>query len=563
MQKRRDFLKLTAAGATGLTLVRASDAFAAWPSSGTMAINPDISNMRVVGLVDPAMVPTTPSTMTLAAQNTAVDTARVQANLDAMAMALAGKCTPDEAWKTIFRSSRPWATTVVAIKLNSAEPKNSPRVAVVDKLCRVLSGFGVPSANIFLYDGHGGTYSYSSYCSKTDASKIPAVVDSSGMGGQIEVPLPDGTTAQCAKQIADGTVDILINIPTNKGHTAFGGATLSLKNHFGTFAPNHFCPPSDAGNFCSNPDTTKFYNYVFTISKSDAIIGGTPARQQLCVVDSLFANKANNTGTPEVMPCYLIMGTFGPAVDYLTIKQVREKVMNATHTKSLVDQYMTQFGYTAADPVWVQVPPAGTDDAGACGSGGTDAGGTTGSGGAGSGGAKGGSGGSSGSGGAGKGSAAGTGGSGSGGASSSGGSSIKGSGGASVGGAQGSSGGSQGSGGASAGGSTALGGSVGGGGSGGAATSSASAAGGSMASGGTTGAGTAGASAGCGCDLGGLRRSASGFGAVLAVGVVAAGQLKRLFDRREELARTTPLDNDAKLSADGQSGHKHHNQEKV
>ena len=47
---------------------------------------------------------------------TAVDTARVQANLDAMAMALAGKCTPDEAWKTIFRSSRPWATTVVAIR---------------------------------------------------------------------------------------------------------------------------------------------------------------------------------------------------------------------------------------------------------------------------------------------------------------------------------------------------------------------------------------------------------------------------------------------------------------
>jgi hypothetical protein len=57
-QERRDFLKLTAVGATGLALARGGRVFAAWPASGTMEINPAISNMRVVGLVDAAMVPT-------------------------------------------------------------------------------------------------------------------------------------------------------------------------------------------------------------------------------------------------------------------------------------------------------------------------------------------------------------------------------------------------------------------------------------------------------------------------------------------------------------------------
>lgn len=68
------------------------------------------------------------------------------------------------------------------------------------------------------------------------------------------------------------------------------------------------------------------------------------------------------------MPYYLVMGTFGPAVDYLTIEKIREAVMGATHTASLVNQYLTQFGYTTADPQWILVPPAGSADAGTCGS---------------------------------------------------------------------------------------------------------------------------------------------------------------------------------------------------
>ena len=133
MQKqRRDFLKLTAAGAAGLALTRTDTAFAAWPATGTLAVNPNISNMRVVGCYDTKMMKSTPASITFAAQNAAVDAGRVQANMDAMAMQLANLTTADAAWKSIFRSSKAWASTRVAIKVNSLEPKNMAHVAIVN-----------------------------------------------------------------------------------------------------------------------------------------------------------------------------------------------------------------------------------------------------------------------------------------------------------------------------------------------------------------------------------------------------------------------------------------------
>ena len=40
-------------------------------------------------------------------------------------------------------------------------------------------------------------------------------------------------------------IDILVNCAVNKGHSAYaGGVTLCLKNHFGTYQPDH--SPSDA-----------------------------------------------------------------------------------------------------------------------------------------------------------------------------------------------------------------------------------------------------------------------------------------------------------------------------
>jgi hypothetical protein len=517
MQKqRRDFLKITAAGAAGLALTRADRAFAAWPGTGTMAVNPNIDNMRVVGCVDTKMMKSTPA-MSFAAENAAVDSARLQANMDAMAMQLANQPTADAAWKAIFTTGKSsWAATKVAIKINSLEPKNTAHIAILQKFCSILAGYGVLPANIIIYDGQSAytdTSNFASYISLTDATKIQAVLSNlnSAMGGTVSAAIPGGSTGTCTANIANGTIDILINVANNKGHDLMGGATLCMKNHFGTFAPKHDI------------------NYLFNINKSDAILGGTPVRQQLCFVDSLFTNKTQNVGTPELMPCYLTMGVFAPAVDYLTIKKVREEALGLTHVDATINSYLTSFGYTTADPVWVLVPPAGGGTGADGGAGGASgSGGTSGSGGAGSGG-------TSASGGARGGGASGSGGTASGGTSGSGGTTA--------------SGGTSGSSGARSGGATATGGtptsggttSGSAGGAGGAATSVASASGGSASTGGTSaGAGTsanatggssgstASANSGSGCDIAGGDRKVTRWGAMLAFGAVVVEKLRRL-----------------------------------
>jgi hypothetical protein len=541
MQKqRRAFLKITAAGAAGLALARANRAFAAWPSTGTLAVNPTISNMRVVGCVDTKMMKSTPQT-TFAAENAAVDSARLQANMDAMAMQLANQTTADAAWKAIFRSGRDWAATKVAIKINSLEPANAAHIAIVQKFCTVIAGLGVPAANIIVYDGqtayNGKTSNYASYISLTDTTKIAAVLSNQNgsLGGTVSAPIPGGSNATCTAAIANGTIDILINIANNKGHDLMGRATLCMKNHFGTFAPKHDI------------------NYLLNINKSDAILGGTPVRQQLCFVDSLFANKTQNIGIPEVMPCYLVMGVFAPAVDYLTIKKVREEVMGCTHDAATINSYLTTFGYATTDPLWIVVPPAsgGTNADG--GTGPDAAGGAGGSGGAsGSGGAR--SGGTSGSGGARTGGANGSGGVGSGGTSGSSGasnggtsSSVTASNGGTSGATSVDSGGPPAPGGATGnGGSTFAGGGTGG--KGGVATSAASASGGSPMTGGnsagarttvSSGGGSteateaesgavAGGKSGGGCSVASAGRSATRWGAILAFGAVVAEKLRRL-----------------------------------
>jgi hypothetical protein len=500
-----------------------------------------------------------PSAMTFAAENAVVDTARVHANMDAMAMQLANAATPDEAWKAIFRSGKPWSSTRVAIKINVIESRNMARLAVIEKFCRVMTGFGVPADSIIIYDGNaqfGSAISnYTSHFSTTDAAKIPGVVSdvNDALGGTTDAKLPDGSSAQCTADIADGKIDILINIANNKGHTLHGGSTLCMKNHFGTFAPNH-------NNLAS---------YVLAINKSDAIIGGDPARQQLCFVDSLLANKAQNSGQPEAMPCYLVMGTFGPAVDYLTVKKVREEVMKATHDATTVNNFVTSFGYSTSDPQWILVPPATTTpDAGAGGTGGAggngtggsrDAGsdgsrGTGGAGGRGSGGGQdagrdtGKSSGGAGSGGAEAGGAGGRGGSG-------GTSAAGGNGGANAGGQSGSGGtsgapvGGSGRGGAGSGGVASSGGASPAGGSGGSGgsspASSATGSGGATNGGGTSGSRTTESKLGCGCHVAGARFGPCGMGLALAFGALVVGQIRRLCVRRDASVKSAPGEDEA------------------
>jgi len=402
---RRDFLKKTAVGTAGLTaglsLLKPDKAQAAtggWPATGTMDINPNISNLRVVCMYDPKMIINAGlNSWSVDDFVNAVSKTTIDTDMDQMAMSLAQKTTATEAWSTIFQlpAGKTWAQVKVAIKVNTCNGQSQPRPPVVGKICTVLNTLGVPGANIIIYDGALGTCQtlndgFSKYFSASGTGTYngytlyPGVVSSGSgdLGGTTAVAVPNlSGTYNCPADFANGTIDIIVNIAVNKGHNSpyknetgqgnTGGCTLCHKNHFGTFPINHnngsykagvtVITPADVTS-PSNGDTSVYY------SMSNAIVGGTPVRQQLCIVDSLWAdNNGNPNDAPSLVPARIVMGTFAGAVDYATCVYLKNSTdpgcggpdANLDLTGQ-VARFLTLYGYTTADFTaanWVAITP--------------------------------------------------------------------------------------------------------------------------------------------------------------------------------------------------------------
>jgi hypothetical protein len=473
------------------------------------------------------MLTANPANVTMAGQNSVVNASLVASNLDQMAMQLAQKSTATEAWATIFRSSKPWANTKVAIKTNAIQGNNGnhPRVAIVKKICDVfIDQLGVPVANIILYDANSDASScYSTYSSLTDATKIRATVSkyAQSLGGMVPVTIAGATKSISAPaDLVNGVIDVLVNICVLKVHSGpgtsygFGGFSLCSKGHLGTFINQG----TDA-----SPSSTGLHvlEAIFNINKHAAILGGNPVRQQLCIVDALLAN-GGNSATWSVRTDRIVMGTFAPMVDYHAASKL---LLNSTimaagpmpaggvpQAALLLPQYLTSFGYSTADAQqWVECTPPNwptitVGNGGSGGSASSDRGGNSGAGGARGGGAS--------TAGGGRGSA------------------TSAAGGADGGGAT-ASGGTAGNGGTTSGGA---------GGMGGTATSATSASGGTAATGGTSAgtesrapggnSGTAastvsGRSSSGGCTVVGMNRRANRSGAILAFAAALAKKLWR------------------------------------
>jgi hypothetical protein len=401
--KRRDFLKTAAAGAAGavaLSTLRFDRAFAqttgGWVSG--MQVNPNIDNKRVVCCFDTNMLTSTPAT-TFAAQNAAVDAARVSSNLDQMAMQLAQKTTATEAWASIFRTgaNKTWATTKVAIKTNAilGTNGNHPRVAVIKKICDVfVDQLGVPAANIVLYDANSdASKTYSTYASLTDATKIRAVVSvkAQSLGGMTDVTITNvaiaGRAITGVADFVNGVTDILVDIAVVKRHSgpgtsySFGSCSLCMKNHLGTFINKG----SETGTGDASATGLHSLAAIFEINKHPAVLGGNPVRQQLCIVDGLLANGNGAGGTWDTRVDRLVMGTFAPTVDYLTATKIMDDVMGKPDANNNLPKFLTEFGYTTTDPVWVEIAggvvTSTGGSGGSTGAGGSGGGGSTGAGG--------------------------------------------------------------------------------------------------------------------------------------------------------------------------------------
>jgi hypothetical protein len=307
-----------------------------------MQINPRIDNLRVTFCHDPDMVSSNPLNWNMRTQNEVVDGERVSENMDKMAAALAGTADYAEAWAAVFQkpAGKDWADVNVAVKVNSLDDRNVPRLAIVAKVCEELHNLGVPYGSMTVYDGGGKTddanhiWQYADEFSRTILPQGVRV--SKNLGGEVvEVALPDSTEVFCLSPLLDDTVDLLVNIAVNKGHDIpeLGSFTLTMKNHVGSIFINDHPSPDQ----------------LFEMNKINVILGrGSPPRQQLCIVDSLWGLRAGPYGVPDSDTKCLVMGTFSPAVDYLTVKKIREapEFMGIDDTnREMLDRFMTEFGY--------------------------------------------------------------------------------------------------------------------------------------------------------------------------------------------------------------------------
>jgi hypothetical protein len=348
---RRDFMKkaiaIGAAITTAPTLLLRKG-HAAWARK--TVVHPNVDNLRVVGITDKKMTKGLETVSSWARQEALVATDVVWENLDKLAVTLTENRNPAEAWRTIFIKppGKSWPDTVVAIKTNNIAQQHT-HSAVMAKICHTLTRlFGVKPFNIHIYDAcHGGNMGR-----ETPFSGLPEGCRIEerwgGSSAPAKVPEPWKTTerdSKCLRHLVDGSVDILINIAMCKGHSrTFGGFTMTMKNHFGTFSP---MPGHQGGGL----------DYLIAINQTPEILGSIDQRtgkvlyprQQLCLIDALWASKGGPRGNPSHQPNFLAMGVLSPVVDYIVATRFRGGRMGWGPSMRATNRILWDFGYDEND----------------------------------------------------------------------------------------------------------------------------------------------------------------------------------------------------------------------
>jgi hypothetical protein len=339
---------ITGAALTAFPTVLVRKAPAAWARK--TIVHPSVDNLRVVGLTDAGMTKLHEEYLSWKRQNELVNTEAVWANIDRLACALAQTRNATEAWRQIFikppRTS--WSDTVVAIKTNNIHQLHT-HSAVMAKICHVLTDTcGVKPSNIHIYDAcHGDEMGKSTpFAGLPEGCRIEDTWG--GCTTPTAVPAPwkgSGKRVPCLRQLVDGSVDILVNIALCKGHVMhLGGFTMTMKNHFGTFSP---VPGHDKGG----------EDYLIAINQTPEILGPMDKRtgevlyprQQLCLIDCLWACKGGPAGNPSHQPNFLAMGVLAPIVDYQVATQFRGNKMGWEPNMEVTRRMLTEFGYTEED----------------------------------------------------------------------------------------------------------------------------------------------------------------------------------------------------------------------
>jgi|GEM_PF-282828 hypothetical protein len=393
LESRRNFLRASAVGAAGLMVgvpmvkkASAANINLTLIDLSKTPINQDIDNLRVAYITDQAVMNAnhhygswdafnnpTPAANTT---NSIVNYSVVATDMDKLACALANKPNVADAWSTIFKipPTKTWATATAAIKVNTFAGL-FPSVAVVAKVCNVLIGMGMLPANICIYD-QGSAGPFGNYIGA--GKPIPAgVVRGPGTDGTpttavFPAGLPNFTPNLVnapATSTLDG-VDIFVNCAVNKGHdryNEYSGVTMCQKNNKRTIDFGH----TDGGDAAGSVGSAQGIYALMYVNSSDYVVGDIPAsypaKTQLCIVDCMWAGDPGQwvgTVSDGADQRSIVMGTFAGAVDHVATVKIRSQKYQSggafpTWNATIVDKFVTAYGYTAADITTLMTPQTG------------------------------------------------------------------------------------------------------------------------------------------------------------------------------------------------------------
>ncbi len=348
---RRQFIKKAVAAGTTLAIspmIFVPRAKATWEKKSR--VHPNVDSLRVVGITDPRMIKGVQRVTSWSLQEKMVAKDTVWENMDKLACGLTETKSPEDAWRAVFIKppKKPWAHAVVAIKTNNIALQHT-RSAVMSKVCHVFTDLlGVKGTNIHIYDGiHGGSMGQS-----TPFASLPEGVRVEDRWGGINTPVlvpppwGDGRrTTKCLRYLAEGKVDILVNIALCKGHSdTFGGFTMTMKNHMGTFSPRYV-------------HQGEALEYLLAVNQTPQVLGPMDPKtgrvlfplQQLCIVDALWASEGGPGGYPRAQPNFLAMGVLSPVMDYVIATLFRKGKMGWEINQQATLRMLTDFGYQEAD----------------------------------------------------------------------------------------------------------------------------------------------------------------------------------------------------------------------
>ncbi|KAA3655673.1 MAG: DUF362 domain-containing protein [Calditrichaeota bacterium] len=262
----------------------------------------------------------------------------VQAMVDEGIKNLTGQSDVGAAWKSLMPNLA--VTGVVAIKVNcrsSALPTH-PEVtnAVIEGLLQMdLGGASLPENNIHIYDNAKAYFSESGYTLNSSSSGVRCYSTSSYSSTRHSV---NGVSQNLCTLVQD-TADYLINIGVLKNHASMAGATLCMKNHFGT---------------CNSPRNMH-------INYGDPYIGAlnalAPIRSKQClnILDAIYgAAEGGPYGGPTFVANKILLSQDTVAIDYLGREILKEQGSSTVSWATYIDS-APNYGIGTNDPTKMEI----------------------------------------------------------------------------------------------------------------------------------------------------------------------------------------------------------------